>query len=181
MQAIGQERDKDMRLDAWFALNGRFVKGKSGGRKPGTRNKRSLAIAEEIRKRKVDPLIYLSDLLADEATEKPLRVTCASTLLPYLHPRLKEQPARRVVSPVLISPPRSASEAADAISMIAAKAAAGGIDLNDAADLTKLLESYVRAYASSDLEALVAKVRAEVWSDIHNGAVRPTVIEGSPN
>jgi hypothetical protein len=43
---------------------------------------------------------------------------------------------------------------------------AGKMDLNDAADLTKLLESYVRAFAAADLEAIVARVRNEVRSEL---------------
>jgi hypothetical protein len=91
--------------------------------------------------------------------------------VPYLHARLKEQPPRRVVTPVVVTPPRSASEAADAISLIAAKAASGGMDLNDAADLTKLLESYARVYAAADLEAIVARVRDEVRSELLNAGL----------
>jgi hypothetical protein len=39
-------------------------------------------------------------------------------------------------------------------------------ELNDAADLTKLLESFARVYAAADLEAIVARVRDEVRSEL---------------
>jgi hypothetical protein len=67
---------------------------------------------------------------------------------------------------VIISPPRSASEAADAISLIAAQAAAGKMDLNDAADLTKLLESFSRTFVAANFEELAEKVRMEVRAEL---------------
>jgi hypothetical protein len=144
-----------VRLEHRNPTTGQFVKGHCG-RVPGSKNRRT---AEKAAQLKVHPFDYLASLLEDPQTEKALRVASASTLLPYCCAKLKEQPARRVVNPIVISPPQSASEAADAISLIAAKAASGGMDLNDAADLTKLLESYARTFAAADFEALAAKVR----------------------
>jgi hypothetical protein len=143
---------------------GQFAKGlPNPGRRKGAINKRTMAPAAGI---KTDPLNYLSALLDDPKTEKPLRVQCASTLLPYLHPRLKEQAPRRMAEPLIFTPPKSASEAASAIAIIATRAASGEMDINDGADVIKMLESYVRAFAAADLEAIVARVREEVRAEL---------------
>jgi hypothetical protein len=95
-----------------------------------------------------------------------LRVQSASTLLPYCCAKLKEQPIRRVANPLMIAPPKSASEAADIIAMITSRVAAGKMDISDGNDIIKMVESFARVYASADLEAIVAKVREEVRSEL---------------
>jgi hypothetical protein len=133
------------------------------GRLPGSTNKRT---REKIAKLKVDPFDYLSGLLAAADTEKALKVQCASMLLPYTSARLKEQAPRRIANPLAISPPQSASECTTIIAMVLTAAAAGKLDLNDAQELVKMAESYVRSFAASDLEAIVARVRDEVRSEL---------------
>jgi hypothetical protein len=157
--------------------NGRFVAG-TCGRPAGSRNRRT---AEKAASLKVDPFDYLADLLADPKTAPELRVQSASTLLPYCYAKLKEQPVRRVANPIMISPPKSASEAADIIAMITSRVAAGKMDISDGNDIIKMAESFARVYAAADFEALAQRVRAEVWADIQGGAARPVIEGGPPN
>jgi hypothetical protein len=115
---------------------------------------------------KTKPFDYLAGLLDAPDTEKPLNVQCASVLLPYTNSKLREQAPRRVINALVIEPPQSASECAAIISMILAAAAAGRLDLNDAQDLVKMAESYVRAFSSAEFEAIAARVSAEVRREL---------------
>jgi hypothetical protein len=95
-----------------------------------------------------------------------LRVQSASTLLPYCVAKLKEQPVHRVANPIVIAPPKSASEAADIIAMVLSRVAAGKIDVSDGNDVIKMAESFARVFAAADFEALAARVREEVRSEL---------------
>jgi hypothetical protein len=168
-QANGEDSVKC--LDQWWVIDGarngktgRFQKGHAGGRIKGSTNKISVAAAKANAESGESPVEYLTNVYRDPEADRNQRISAAAALCPYLVPRLK--PVRRVSDPVVIAPPQNASEAASAMAFVAARAAAGQMDLTDASDVVKLLESYVRAFAASDLEMIVAKVREEVRAEL---------------
>ena len=70
---------------------------KRGGRKPGSKNKRTLerekAIAT-VRASGVDPITFFGDLLKNENAPLDLRFQAAKELAPYVHPRLQSVESR---------------------------------------------------------------------------------------
>ena len=70
---------------------------KRGGRKRGSKNKRTLerekAIAT-VRASGIDPITFFSDLLKNENTPIDLRFQAAKELAPYVHPRLQSVESR---------------------------------------------------------------------------------------
>src|SRR6516162_6879214 len=91
-------------LGAWLMSvgNPNWVPGKSGnptGRQPGTRNKRTEAIWAKLEARgDLDPIEYLSSLVANEKTPPEQRIAAAIALAPYRHSKcgLTPQPASLV-------------------------------------------------------------------------------------
>lgn len=59
-----------------------------GGRKPGSLNKRTQAIAEKAASEGKTPLEFMLDLMRDVKQEIPLRADMAKAAAPYIHPRL---------------------------------------------------------------------------------------------
>lgn len=67
-----------------------FKKGfKSGGRKKGTKNKRTEKLQAEIAETGLTPLEYLLSVLRDEKEERAIRIEAAKAAAPYIHPRLQ--------------------------------------------------------------------------------------------
>lgn len=62
---------------------------KTGGRKAGTPNKRTVALAERLEALNCDPVGELVSLAMDSATEPALKARCFLDLLAYLHPKRK--------------------------------------------------------------------------------------------
>ena len=59
------------------------------GRPKGSRNKKSAAL--RVAKRKgVDPLEFMLDVMNDDANDIELRIEAAGKALPYCHPRLAQ-------------------------------------------------------------------------------------------
>ena len=62
---------------------------RTGGRPPGGRNKRTLALEEKIAAAGVDPIIALCAISQDEAHPIEVRVACLKELASFLHPKKK--------------------------------------------------------------------------------------------
>src|SRR5262245_51987416 len=70
---------------------------KTGGRKKGTPNKRTLErqhLIATIKASGKDPMSFFSDLLQNEAAPLDLRFQAAKELAPYVHPKLQSIEAR---------------------------------------------------------------------------------------
>jgi len=67
-----------------------FQKGraKTGGRKPGVANVRTRLQKAEIAKRRIDPVDYLLEIVADETAPADRRDRAAAAAAPYCRPRL---------------------------------------------------------------------------------------------
>lgn len=61
---------------------------KTGGRKKGSRNKRTEAQAAKIDASGLTPLEYMLSVLRDEGQEQSARFAAAQQAAPYCHPKL---------------------------------------------------------------------------------------------
>ena len=71
---------------------GKFKPGQSGnpaGKKPGTKNKRTLAIADLCKEKDFNPLAFLIDTAKNEEIEWSHRIKAACEVNACVHPRLK--------------------------------------------------------------------------------------------
>lgn len=62
---------------------------KTGGRKKGTPNKATLAIAEQLSALGCDPIEILARICMDEKSPLDARIRCAIELSSFLHPKRK--------------------------------------------------------------------------------------------
>lgn len=61
---------------------------KTGGRRKGTPNKATAAVAAEIAKSGETPLAFMLKRMRDEAADPMLRFEAAKAAAPYVHPKL---------------------------------------------------------------------------------------------
>ena len=87
------ENEKDTQKPANSRENtGKFEPGQSGnpsGRKPGSKNKRTLAIADLCREKDFNPLAFLIDTAKNEEIEWQHRIKAACEVNACTNPRLK--------------------------------------------------------------------------------------------
>ena len=62
---------------------------KTGGRKKGTPNRATLAVAEKLAALNCDPLEGLAMIAEDKSNSLEIRMRCYAELLPYLYPKRK--------------------------------------------------------------------------------------------
>jgi hypothetical protein len=135
-----------------LALAGAFERGQSGnpaGRPVGARNKTTLAVEA------------LFDGEAETITRKAIELAKAGDMsalrlcLDRIAPPRKDRP-------VLFDVPKinSAADAAQASAALVAAVASGDLTPSEAAELGKLIESYVRALEASDFEARLAQLES---------------------
>jgi hypothetical protein len=139
---------------------------KTGGRKKGSLNKRTLqrlALAEAMVKTPhPDALDYLASVVASDdnpLVTPDLKLRAAIALAQYQHPR--PVPLRKATGkPIDLLPPRSAQDARDMIAALTSKMAREEVDRDHASDVIAGLKAYLDARAA-ELEAEVEKHRAE--------------------
>ena len=61
---------------------------KTGGRKKGSRNKKTAKQVAEIKATGVTPLEYMLKIMRDEGADAALRADMAKAAAPYVHPKL---------------------------------------------------------------------------------------------
>ena len=61
---------------------------KTGGRKPGSTNKRTQKLKADVAGSGLTPLEYMLVVMRDEAIEPRERLSAAQSAAPYVHPRL---------------------------------------------------------------------------------------------
>lgn len=128
---------------------GRFAPGRSGnpaGRRPGSRNKATLA-AEAIRNTKLEELMNMLAMSASAGNAAALRL-CFDCLAP-----------RRKGRPVEFALPRleSPADAVDAAAAIVAGVAAGELTPQEAGEIIKAVEVFARVRAIPDVERQLAE------------------------
>lgn len=74
---------------------------KTGGRKPGSRNKNKKAIRDLIvQEAKLTPLAYMIKVMLDPKTAKERKDDMAKAAAPYVHPRLQAIQQLNINAPV---------------------------------------------------------------------------------
>ena len=128
----------------------RFRKGQSGnpaGRPPGARNKATLA-AEALLDGEADALTRKAIEMAKAGDSTAMRLVLDRILAPR-----KDRPVKFELPPV-----ETASDATKASSALVAAVANGELTPSEAAELGKLIESYVRALESTNFEQRLIKL-----------------------
>jgi hypothetical protein len=133
----------------------RFRKGSSGnpnGRPKGSRNVATLACEA------------LLDGQAEALTQKAIEMALAGDVvamklcLERIYPPRKDRPVTFTLPPLA-----SARDAADVSAAVTAAVSNGDITLGEAAEVAKLIDSFVRSYKTAELDNQIA--RAEQLSD----------------
>ena len=128
---------------------------KRGGRVPGQRNKRTaelMALAEEGE----TPCAYALRIMRDDEQPPDVRMNAARLAAPFVHP--KPQPEARIVS---FTVPEEFDGAASLLSVhsnLLRATAAGEIALEDAKDISSMLETHRRLVETVELEDRIANL-----------------------
>jgi hypothetical protein len=140
---------------------GRFSTGhpQIGHRQPGSRNKRSVRLAELLRERgDRDPLEFLEQLGKPlEEVSIELKVKIAAHLAPYLHARntVKVNP-----TPLELRPLERASDIPPFIADLVARVAGGELDVDTATALKGLADAFLAGLNMTKVESDIAALKA---------------------
>ena len=139
--------------------------GNPGGRKPGTRNHKTLAAEQAIAAgagggrnghKAVDPRDLLTSIVACAETNLALRMQAALGLMPYLHARKSTRYIDRVLD---LPVPATVEEAAQNIAKLSSLAAAKTIGLDEMNDLIGAQKAYIEARVGLDIEGQMLELR----------------------
>jgi Family of unknown function (DUF5681) len=145
---------------------GGFQKGQSGnprGRPAGSRNSATLACEALLEGQ--------AEALTQKAVEMALAgdTVALKLCLERIYPARKDRPVTFALPPIT-----SARDAADIAAAIAEAVAAGNLTPSEAAEIGKVIEIYVKAYQTADLNDRVARVEqlsdAELLRIVRNGS-----------
>jgi hypothetical protein len=135
----------------------RFQKGRSGnpaGRPAGSRNKTTLAM-EALLDGEADAIMRKAIEKAKDGDGIALRM-CLERIVP---PR-KDRPVSFNLPPI-----KTAADALTATGALVAAVAAGDITPSEAAELSKLIEAYVKSLEVTDLAARIASLERTIAND----------------
>jgi hypothetical protein len=140
---------------------GRFRTG-NAGRPKGARGKRSRETLKEIAALGYEkPSISLLKIAHDKNTPPSVAVTALSAAAPYVEAKFAPTAAPRLNStPISLTPPTTAAEVREQVSMLVSRAAAGELALDVALDLVSMLKTYLIALVGGDLEAKLALIES---------------------
>lgn len=133
------------------------MESKRGGRTQGTRNKRTealLALAECGE----TPCAFALRIMRDDGQSPDVRMYAAKLAAPYIHPR--PQPEPRIVAfdlPEQIDGTKGLLAAHEAVLR---STSTGDIALEDARDISSMLENQRRLVETIDLEQRIARLEA---------------------
>jgi len=130
---------------------GRFQKGQSGnpsGRPRGARNSATLAV-EALLDGEAEKLTRKAIEMALDGDTVALRLC-----LERIYPPRKDRPVTFALPPIT-----SARDAADISAAVAASVSVGDITLGEAAEVAKLIDSYVRAHNAAELDDRMASIK----------------------
>lgn len=126
---------------------------KVGGRKAGTPNKRTLQLHALLQDGET-PCAFALRIMRDEAMELDLRLHAAKLAAPFLHSKPNPQP--RTISFAL---PEAMETTRDLLTIHAAilqATASGTLPLDEAKELSAILETHRRLVETTDLETRLA-------------------------
>lgn len=126
--------------------------GTRGGRAPGQRNRRTLALME-LADEGETPCAFALRIMRDNATPIELKVQAAKLAAPFIHPR--PQPEPRIVSFTVPEQLQTGDLLAVHETLIRATAA-GELAIEDARDLSAVLETHRRLIETVSLEERIA-------------------------
>lgn len=133
------------------------MEGKRGGRAPGVRNKRTQALLD-LAEQGETPCAYALRLMRDDATPADLRMQAAKLAAPFIHP--KPQPEPRIVQFAL--PEKISTEHLPEVhESIMQATAAGELAVEDARDLSAMLETHRRIIETVELEQRITRLEQE--------------------
>jgi hypothetical protein len=124
-----------------------------GGRVPGSRNKRTqalLALAEEGE----TPCAFALRIMWNEATSVELKIQAAKMAAPYIHPR--PQPEPRLVAFDLPEQISGSDGLLATHEALLRATAAGEIGIEDARDISSMLETHRRLVETVTLEERIS-------------------------
>lgn len=130
---------------------------KRGGRVAGVRNKRTIAMLELAEKGET-PVAFGLRLMRDENQTPEVRMNGAKLAAPYVHPR--PQPEPRLVEFELPEDIKTPESLLSVHANIMQATATGSLALEDAKDLSAMLETHRRLVETVDLEARLARLEA---------------------
>jgi len=136
--------------------SGRFQRGRSGnpnGRPKGSRNRTTLA-CEALLEEEAGALTRKAIQLAKDGDTIALRLC-----LDRIYPARKDRPVKFALPPI-----NSPRDAADIAVAVAKAVAAGEITPNEASEFAKVIDTYVKAFHTAELDERVA--RMEQLSDV---------------
>lgn len=128
------------------------MEGRRGGRSPGTRNRRTealLALAAEGE----TPAAYALRVMRDEDQPADLRMHAARLAAPYVHPR--PQPEPRLVAFDLPDHIGRSDDILAAHEALLRATATGELALEDARDISSMLETHRRLVETVELTARI--------------------------
>jgi hypothetical protein len=149
---------------------GRFRKGQSGnpsGRPTGARNAATLA-CEALLDSQAGALTQKAIQMALDGDPVALRLC-----LDRIYPPRKDRPVTFTLPPIT-----SARDAADIMAAVTKAVATGNITPSEATEIAKVIDAYVRAYQTAQLDERVARIEqvsdAELMRIIRNGSSENT-------
>jgi hypothetical protein len=127
------------------------------GREVGSRNKRTIALMA-LAEAGETPVAFALRLMRNEATPPELRVACAKMAAAYCHPR--PQPEPRLVSFEL--PEKINTETIGDVHQAIMKATSKGeLAVEDARDISAMLETHRRIIETVELEQRISRLEKE--------------------
>ena len=134
------------------------MESKRGGRVPGQRNRRTvelMALAETGE----TPCAYALRIMRDRDQPPDIRMNAAKIAAPYVHPKPQTEP--RIVAFDLPDNIEGAVGLLSAHDALLRATAAGSVALEDARDISAMLETHRRLVETLDLEQRISKLEAE--------------------
>ena len=131
---------------------------KTGGRVPGSRNKRTLALLN-LAEEGETPCAFALRIMRDDAQLPDLRIHAARLAAPYIHP--KPQPEPRYVTLELPDEFGDAESLKKIHVTLLRSIASGETSLEEAKELSAILETHRRLVETVDLEDRIARLERE--------------------
>jgi len=128
------------------------------GRLAGSRNKRTEALLE-LAEGGETPCAFALRIMRDQEQPTDLRINAAKLAAPYIHPR--PQPEPRMVAFDLPEKIDGAEGLLAVHESVLRATAIGGVALEDAKDISTMLETHRRLVETVDLEERISRLEAE--------------------
>ncbi len=130
---------------------------KTGGRAPGVRNRRTQALLD-LAEQGETPCAFALRLMRDETTPPDIRMQAAKLAAPFVHP--KPQPEPRIVQFTL--PEKLGTDQLPEVHESIMQATANGeLAVEDARDISAMLETHRRIIETVELEQRIARLEQE--------------------